>query len=79
MLEGGEGWPRQKHTSIVFMTFYCLKAYKDEGLSENHQIWAAYFKDGPFPKFYICMSLCSLLDLKFGIYDNLLYNILHKI
>ena len=37
--------------------------------SENHQIWAAYFMDGPFPKFYICMSLCSLLELKFGIYD----------
>ena len=68
--EGGEGWSRQKRTSIVFMTsFYRLKACKGEGLSENHQISAAYFMDGPFPKFYICMSLCSLLELKFGIYD----------
>ena len=38
-LEGGEGWPKQKRTSIVFMaSFYCLKAYKGEGVSENHQI-----------------------------------------
>ena len=32
-------------------SFYCLKAYKREGLSENHQIWAAYFMDGRFAKF----------------------------
>ena len=49
--------------------YYCLKAYEGEGLSENHQIGAAYFMDGSFPKFYIFMSLCSLLELKFGIYD----------
>ena len=51
------------------ISFYCLKAYKGEGLSENHQIWAAYSMDCPFPKFYVCMLLCSLLELKFGIYD----------
>ena len=50
-------------------SFCCLKAYKGKGLSENHQIWAAYVMDGPFPKFYVCMSLYSLLELKFGIYD----------
>ena len=48
----GEKGAKQKPTSIVFMTsFYCLEAYKGEGLSENHQIWAAYFMDGPFLKF----------------------------
>ena len=44
--------PKQKRTTIVFMTsFYCLKVYKGEELSENHQIRAAYFMNGPFPKF----------------------------
>ena len=53
-VQGGEGRPRQKHTYIVFMTsLYCLKAYKGGGLSENHQICATFFIDGPFPKFYI--------------------------
>ena len=32
-------------------SFYCFKACKGEGLYENHQIWAAYFMDGSFPKF----------------------------
>ena len=32
-------------------SFCCLKAYKGEGLSENYQIWAGYFMDGPLPKF----------------------------
>ena len=32
---------RQKRAPIVFMTtFYCLKGYKGEGMSENDQIWA---------------------------------------
>ena len=53
----------------VMTSFYCLRAYKDEGLSENHRIWAGYFMDGPFQRLYMGMSLCSLLKLKFGIYD----------
>ena len=51
-----------------------MKAYKGEGLSENHQIWVAYFMD-----FSVCMGmmLCSLLKLKFGIY-NISYTIFYK-
>ena len=40
-LQGGESTSRKKCTSIIFMmSFYCLKVYKGEGVSENHQIWA---------------------------------------
>ena len=60
---------RQKHTSIVFMTsFYCLKAFKGERVSENHQIRVYILYGGFLSKvLYMGMSLCS--PLKFGICD----------
>ena len=37
-LKGGGG-SRQNRTYVVFMTsFFCLKAHRGEGVSENHQI-----------------------------------------
>ena len=48
-------------------SFYCLKAYNGEGLSKNYQIWAAYFMDGPFPKF--SYGYVAMLSIEIGIYD----------
>ena len=77
MLEEGGRGSRQKLTCIVFMmSFYCLKACKGQGVSENHQIWA-YILYGWFLSnvLYRGMSLCS--PLKFCICD-ISYTIFYK-
>ena len=79
MRVGGRGG-REKRTSIVFMTsFYCLKAYKGEGLSENQQIWAAYFIDGSFQKFIYGHVAMPSIEIQIWSLWYFLYNILHKI
>ena len=60
-------------------SFYCLKTYKGEGLSENHQIWAAYFMDGPFPKFMYGHDAMLSIEIEIWYLWYFLYNILHKI
>ena len=50
-------------------SFYCLKARKGEGLSKNHQIWAAYFMDGPFPNIIYGHDATLSIEIEFGIYD----------
>ena len=61
------------------MSFYCLKAYKGEGLSENHQMWAAYFMDGPFPKIIYGHVAVLSIEIETWYLWYFLYNILHKI
>ena len=52
---------------------------KGEGLSENHQIWAAYFMDGPFPKFMYGHVAMLSIEIEIWYLWYFLYNILHKI
>ena len=76
---GGRGG-REKRTSIVFMTsFYCLKAYKGGGLSENPQIWAALFMDDPFPKFIYGHTTMLSIEVEIWYLWYFLYNILYEI
>ena len=57
------------------MSFHCLKAYKGERVSENQQIWATYFMDGPFLKF--CIWSCRYALHSYTIFYTK-FNILYK-
>ena len=60
-------------------SFSCLEAYKGEGLSENHQIWAANFMDGPFSKFIYGHDAMLSTEIEIWYLWYLLYNVLQKI
>ena len=75
----GEKSGEDKSTHVFMTSLYCLKAYKGEGLSENHQIWAAYFMDGPFPKFTYGHDAMLSIEIEIWYLWYFLYNILHKI
>ena len=53
---------RQKYTSIVLMTSYCLKAYKGQGVSKITKSEHTYFMDGPYSiaNFWYITLWCSI-------------------